>query len=423
MIESALYFVLGFLAASILALMVMPSIWRRAVRLTHRRIESSTPLTLAEIKASRDQMRAEYARETRRLEIAVAESRRRGAEHQIAADRNLETARRAERERDALAGRIKAMETGRTGTLARAEAATAATAAADRLIDFQSAELAEMKSRLADLLTAADSHKIEVAALRTMIQGLEARAESLGEERKTLVQKLEAADLAAAAGRETIARLEANLAETSRELASRIEEIRTAALAVARSEARIAALYAESAGLRASLVEAEQRAAEAVAASGDNVAKTVESLEKANAELAQQVARLATELEAARLAAAAAPASVADTALVRARLAELAARVVAIADGAGPPAPAPSPEAPVEAGADATAVALAGTGPAPPEPEAAMPSPGAEPAEPSPPPEEEVTVILGGNPRKSSKRAERVLALKDRNRSSTRAPG
>ena len=45
-IQSILFFVLGFLCAGFLALMVAPAIWRRAVALTRKRIEASVPLTL-----------------------------------------------------------------------------------------------------------------------------------------------------------------------------------------------------------------------------------------------------------------------------------------------------------------------------------------------------------------------------------------
>jgi hypothetical protein len=47
--------------AGLLALMVAPAIWRRAARLTRSRIEKSVPLTLSEIQADKDQLRAEAA--------------------------------------------------------------------------------------------------------------------------------------------------------------------------------------------------------------------------------------------------------------------------------------------------------------------------------------------------------------------------
>ncbi|MFK5977727.1 MAG: hypothetical protein QM488_02425 [Rhizobiaceae bacterium] len=78
-LEGILYFVLGFLSAGLLALMVSPAIWNRAVVLTKKRIESSVPLTLNEIQADKDQLRAEFAMSTRRLEMSVEELRERAS--------------------------------------------------------------------------------------------------------------------------------------------------------------------------------------------------------------------------------------------------------------------------------------------------------------------------------------------------------
>ena len=71
MIESILFFSLGFLCAGFLALMVAPAVWRRAVVLTRKRIEASVPLSLNEIRADKDRMRAEFAMSTRRLEMSI----------------------------------------------------------------------------------------------------------------------------------------------------------------------------------------------------------------------------------------------------------------------------------------------------------------------------------------------------------------
>ncbi len=67
-IESMMYFALGFLIASLFALIVLPSVWKRAVRLTKKRIEAATPITMAEFRADKDQLRAEFALTSRRLE-------------------------------------------------------------------------------------------------------------------------------------------------------------------------------------------------------------------------------------------------------------------------------------------------------------------------------------------------------------------
>ena len=70
MIEIGLLVALGFLIASLLAVLFAGPFWRRAVRLTTRRIEATMPMSLTDIQAEKDQIRAEYAVELRRAEIA-----------------------------------------------------------------------------------------------------------------------------------------------------------------------------------------------------------------------------------------------------------------------------------------------------------------------------------------------------------------
>src|SRR5437868_13764812 len=71
MIEPIMYIGIGFIAAALLVLSVIPLVHARAVRLTMRRLEALTPLSMAEIQADKDQLRAEFAMSTRRLEMGV----------------------------------------------------------------------------------------------------------------------------------------------------------------------------------------------------------------------------------------------------------------------------------------------------------------------------------------------------------------
>src|SRR3954452_3932259 len=61
-------FSLGFLASGLLTLLLLPAVWRRAVRLSTRRLEMQLPLSMGEIIAERDQLRAEFATRQRRIE-------------------------------------------------------------------------------------------------------------------------------------------------------------------------------------------------------------------------------------------------------------------------------------------------------------------------------------------------------------------
>src|SRR5512134_427835 len=71
MIEPIMYFGIGFLVAALIGLVVVPVVHNRAVRLTMKRLEAATPLSMAEIQADKDQLRAEFAMSTRRLELSV----------------------------------------------------------------------------------------------------------------------------------------------------------------------------------------------------------------------------------------------------------------------------------------------------------------------------------------------------------------
>ncbi|BCM21355.1 hypothetical protein [Mesorhizobium sp. J8] len=90
MVQSVLFFVLGFLCAVFLVSLVAPAVWRRAVVLTRRRLEASLPLTQAEIQADKDRVRAEYAMTTRRLEITVKNLQEKVAEQLVEIGRGRE---------------------------------------------------------------------------------------------------------------------------------------------------------------------------------------------------------------------------------------------------------------------------------------------------------------------------------------------
>lgn len=82
-IEAGMYFLLGLLAAGFIALLVIPAIWHRAVRLTHQRVENERPITITEIAAEKDKLRAEGALSTLLLEKNIVQLRDKANEHLI----------------------------------------------------------------------------------------------------------------------------------------------------------------------------------------------------------------------------------------------------------------------------------------------------------------------------------------------------
>ncbi|MFQ5625558.1 MAG: hypothetical protein ACE5FM_02775 [Methyloligellaceae bacterium] len=87
--ETVMLIALGFTAASLLALLIAPAAWRRAVRLTTRKLEATLPISLKDINADKDLLRAESAVEIRRLELALEQAKERAARHLM--ERNLYT--------------------------------------------------------------------------------------------------------------------------------------------------------------------------------------------------------------------------------------------------------------------------------------------------------------------------------------------
>lgn len=89
-------FALGFLAASLGGLLLLPVLNARAARLARRRAEALVPLAPAEIAAERDFLRARFAVQQRRLERTVEAVRaRRQADMAAIGARTMEAARLA----------------------------------------------------------------------------------------------------------------------------------------------------------------------------------------------------------------------------------------------------------------------------------------------------------------------------------------
>jgi hypothetical protein len=87
MIDIGMYAALGFLLASLLALMLVPAFWNRAVRLTTKRIEATMPMSIADIEADKDQLRAEYAIELRRVEVALDKAKEKATRELVEANK------------------------------------------------------------------------------------------------------------------------------------------------------------------------------------------------------------------------------------------------------------------------------------------------------------------------------------------------
>lgn len=69
MIAIIMYILLGVFVTLLLMLLIVPMIWRRAVRLTKKKLLAEVPMSYNELQAEKDHIRAEMAVDMRRLEV------------------------------------------------------------------------------------------------------------------------------------------------------------------------------------------------------------------------------------------------------------------------------------------------------------------------------------------------------------------
>lgn len=141
-------FGLGFLLASLCALIALPTVNARATRLARRRIEATLPVSAAEVAAERDHLRAEFAVAQRRLERrAEAAAAKRHADMAALGARTMET-------ETAIAARLRS-----------------------------EAEFARAQERIAgldqDLASSRDEHAVGLATLRVLEEAHRAVLDSL----------------------------------------------------------------------------------------------------------------------------------------------------------------------------------------------------------------------------------------------------
>lgn len=156
MIEQVLVFALGFLVAGLIWLLFLPAFWRRAVRLSRARVERVLPLSLNEIEAEKDRLRAEHDVAIARLERTVGEAN---------------------------TGLLHARE--ETGERLKAEAALIET------LEQERRRIAELRSELAALRVELDARDLRIADGQEALGLAEASIASLEAQRAGLVEKLD----------------------------------------------------------------------------------------------------------------------------------------------------------------------------------------------------------------------------------------
>jgi chromosome segregation ATPase len=255
MIEPIMYVGLGFLAACLIALAFIPFVHARAVRLTMRRLEAATPLSMAEIQADKDQLRAEFAMSTRRLEMSVDQLKTKTTSQLAELGKKTDTINRLKIDLGektaaifALEARDKALKDQLHATEEELSARTGALREVERVLADKEAELARLSAELEDRSVLFDSQSVEAVALRTQVDALRGQIVGLQKDVRDTEDRL--------------ARERLDSDASSRELAEERGEVEKLAQRVAQLERQLAGQVAEAEILSRRLAELEMRLAD-----------------------------------------------------------------------------------------------------------------------------------------------------------------
>ena len=198
MIELMMFFSIGFIAAGLLGLALIPLVHNRAVRLTMKRLEAATPLSMAEIQADKDQLRAEFAMSTRRLELSVEQMKSKSTSQLAELGKKTDAINRMKLELGektaaifALEAREKSLRDQLQTTEKEFSVKIGSLREAERALSDKEAELTKLSADLDERSVHADSQRIEVVALRTQVDALKNRIGDYEKEAREIGDRLD----------------------------------------------------------------------------------------------------------------------------------------------------------------------------------------------------------------------------------------
>ena len=259
-----MFFLAGLLVAGLAGLLIIPAFARRALRLSQARARMLAPLSMKEVAAERDLLRAEHALEQHRLERRVTGLQDASARHRADLGRQAVNLVALEGKNFGLSEEVAARQRDILGLEAELGASRIIVDDFSARLDRTAAEIAALREQRTALETAADNQRAAIAGLETRASGLEMK---LGDAMQTTKTK------GVAAQAET-GRLAAELASRESEVARLSAELREALAKGAIVAADLDKKNGELERTRQSLVEAEalaatrQQALEAAAAEG-----------------------------------------------------------------------------------------------------------------------------------------------------------
>src|SRR5712672_1274137 len=198
MIEPIMFVGIGFLVAGLLVIGVIPLVHARAVRLTLKRIEAVTPMSMAEIQADKDQLRAEFAMSTRRLEMSVEQIKAKTATHLAEIGKKSEAVGRLKLElgeKTAALFELETREQQLAETLATVEEELIGTGTSlqenERALALARSETAIVTANLNQAMATGDSQRVELMALRAQVEVFKSEVASYEKETQELKLQLQ----------------------------------------------------------------------------------------------------------------------------------------------------------------------------------------------------------------------------------------
>jgi chromosome segregation ATPase len=192
-----MFFAGGFLVASLLALAMISSVHHRAVRLTQRRLQDSIPVSLTEIQADRDKLRAKFAMSTRRLEMTVEQLDAKVTSQRGEIARKSEAVARLKAQlvektgaTDELSAKLKSLSIENRQTGQEYAAQSAAAVAAAQALAAKEVELARAARDISELALTSETQKVEIALLKTQIEQFRSRIGQLERDAEDAARRL-----------------------------------------------------------------------------------------------------------------------------------------------------------------------------------------------------------------------------------------
>lgn len=235
MIEYALLFALGFLAATLTGLLVAPTIQKRIVKFTEERMKATMPLSPQEVRAQKDMARAAYAAENARLAQDVRREREKHTLEMVRNEKLLREAAAIGTENAELHAQIADMniEAGDMRSALRreemkSEQLKTTLMSSDREIRSKIADIETLDARIRHLEADLDTMRIDLATRDTAMENLKSRIGNLKDERDKLREDIKTATQSAKSLEMRLSREEGRVrqleARLSRELAGNADK-------------------------------------------------------------------------------------------------------------------------------------------------------------------------------------------------------